>query len=65
MTDAPFVIAAFAVVLASLGAYSATLGRRISAARGAAEAVEHERDRRGLALETPADRDADDAGAEA
>lgn len=58
MTDAPFVIGAFAVVLASLGAYAATLGRRISAARRVVAAIERERDRGGHAAGSAADRGA-------
>lgn len=60
MTDAPFVIGAFAVVLASLGAYAATLGRRISAARRVVVAIEHERDRLGRAMGSEADEGADE-----
>ena len=63
MTDAPFVIGAFAVVLASLGAYAASLGRRISAARRVVAAIEHERDRHGPAIGSAADRGADEAAA--
>ena len=56
MTDAPFVIGAYAIVIMGLAGYVATLTRRLSAARRIAAAVERERDRDRPALGSTRDR---------
>ena len=61
MTDAPFVVGAYAIVIIGLVGYAVTLTRRLSAARHIVAAVERERgrDRPGFAA-TP-DRRVPDA----
>ena len=56
MTDAPFVLAAYAVVLGGLVGYAVTLRRRFSAARRIVAAVERERGRDRPAFGSTPDR---------
>jgi len=44
MTDAPFVVAAYVLVLGALAGYGFALGRRTDAARRLAELVRRERE---------------------
>ena len=60
MTDAPFVAAAFMVVVVSLGAYAATLRRRIATAHRVVIAVEQERERRWPGVNAGSARRADE-----
>lgn len=56
MTDAPFVLAAYAVVLGGVVGYAWSLRRRLSAAQGLVAAVERERDRHPPELGSTPDR---------
>ena len=61
MSDAPFVAGAFLVVVVSLGAYAATLRRRIASAHRVVMAVERERERRWPGVDAGSARRADEA----
>lgn len=56
MTDAPFVVGAYAIVITGLAGYAVTLRRRISAAHRIVAAVEGERGRDRSAVESTPDR---------
>ena len=56
MTDAPFVVGAYAIVIMGLAGYAVTLGRRLAAARRIVGAVEGERGRDRPAVESTPDR---------
>ena len=60
MTDAPFVLAAYAVVLGGLVGYAWAVRRRLSAVRGLVAAVERERDRHQPELGSTPDRQSSD-----
>jgi hypothetical protein len=55
MTDAPFVVGAYAIVLMGLVGYAVTLRRRLSGARRIVAAVEDERGRDRPAVEATPD----------
>lgn len=56
MTDAPFVVGAYAIVIIGLAGYAMTLRRRLSAARRIVGAVERERGRDRPAFGSTPDR---------
>lgn len=51
MTDAPFVVAAYVLVLGALAGYGFALGRRTAAARRLAKLIRRDRERDAPALD--------------